>query len=312
MPSPTSLHIDSALSNVAVLYRNEEFIGNKIFPFLMTNGKRSDKFNKFKKGERFRQVSTLMGPKSRANELSYNLDTPGNYSVVDHGLEDFVAYADVANADAPLDPYVDSTEILTNALLLDYEMEIASLAFTSGNYASANKSTPGSTADVKWNAITSTPVDQILAAIDGLVGIPGPFTCAIGNDAWTALRKHPDLLAAIQPTGKKVVASKEDVQEFFGFDELLIGKAWKNTALEGATDSYSRIWNDGMLIFRRSASPNMVRDVCLGRTFVSDPFSVVRWEDMSRGKGGEYVKPAWSYDACVVAADAGFLIYDVL
>ena len=102
------------------------------------------------------------------------------------------------------------------------------------------------------------------------------------------------------------------IAKYFGFDELIVCDSWKNTANRGATASYSRIWGDHMLIFRRSQTLN-VREAVLGYTLEFEPFQVTRWEDLERGtKGGECIKPGWTSVPKVVAADAGYLIYDVV
>jgi hypothetical protein len=307
IPSSGSTHVDATLSNVSLQYKNEAFIADKILPRVSV-GKMSDSYFTYTKGEGMRRQSTLVGPKSKAQEDYFTLSAT-TYDALYHALQGFVSYADQRAADAPLDLLMDETEYLTNKILLDYEKEVAGLVFASATYASANKASPGT----KWGNASSTPISDITTAIDAIVGVQGPFTAAIGRAAWTSLRQHPDILAAFQLSGGGgVLASQQQIAGYFGFDELIIGDSWENTANRGATAAFSRIWSDHMLVFKR-ANGLKVREVSLGYTFVPEEFKVSRWEDLSLGPdGGEWIKPAWAYDAKVIAADVGYLIYDVV
>jgi hypothetical protein len=305
MPTSASVHVDSALSNIAIQYKNNQFIADRILPVVNVN-KRSDKFYKFTKSDAFTRVMPLTGPKADVHEADYTLTT-SNYSVLDYALKGFVSYADMRNADAPLDLMADETEHLTNLLMLHREKLVADVVFASGTYDSTNKTSPGT----KWGNAASTPIAQIITAQNALVGIQGPYCIAFGNKAWELFRQHPDVLGAFQPTSPGVIATQQQVASFFGFEEVLVGDAFYNTALPGATASYSRIWSDHVLIFKRNTSAR-VKDVSLGHVFQYGNLEVQRWEDLSRGpNGGEWVKAGWSYDVVTTAADAGYLIYDV-
>lgn len=305
MPSSASVHIDTALSNVSVMYNNEAFIASRILPIVVVN-KRSDKYFVYGKAPGFTRINPLTGPKSAVTEVDYTIST-SNYSVLDYAFKGFVSYSDAANADAPLDLFVDETEHVTKLLLHHLEKQVATVYFDSATYATANKATPAT----KWGNASSTPVAQIITGINAIVGVPGPFCAAMGNKAWELLRQHPDILSAIQPTSSAVAASIEAVRGFFGFEELLVGDAWENTALPGATEAYGRIWGDAVLIFKRNTSLR-TKEVSLGYIFQVGQRETQRWEDLSLGPtGGEWVKVGWSYDVKTVAADAAYLLYDV-
>jgi hypothetical protein len=305
MPTSSSVHVDSALSNIAIQYKNNQFIADRILPVITVN-KRSDSYYKFTKSDTFTRVMPLTGPKAEVTEADYTLTT-GSYDVLDYALKGFVSYTDMKNADAPLDLLADETEHLTNLLYLHREKMVADVVFASATYDSANKATP----TTKWGNASATPIAQIITAQNALVGIQGPYCAAFGNKAWELFRQHPDVLGAFQPTSPGVVATQQQVANFFGFEEVLVGDAFYNSALPGATASYSRIWDDHVLIFKRNTSAR-VKDVSLGHVFQCGALDVQRWEDLSKGpNGGEWVKAGWSYDIVTTASDAGYLIYDV-
>lgn len=306
-PADSALHIDRALSTASQNYKNQEYIGSKIFPRVKVD-KDSDKIFLYKKGDKFLRDNTLIGDSSRAQEAYFTMDTPITFATELHGLAGFVSYAKQAKADAPLKPLVDQTNYLTEKLYFDHEHEAATVAFTSGNFATANKATP----TTKWGNASSTPIADIHTAIDALVGIPKPYTAAIGLSAFRKLSTHPDILGAFQYVVEKgVAATAEQIAAYFGFDELIVGEAQKNTASRGATPSYSRIWDDHMLIFRRETG--LREDMtAFGFTLEFETFQTLRWEDLSLGSGGEWVKPTWNYQIKGIDFTAGYLIYDVV
>ena len=78
-------------------------------------------------------------------------------------------------------------------LLLDYEIEVATLATTSGTYASGHVTAlSGAT---KWSASTGTPVTDILAASDTIRKKIGkrPNKLTLSADAWTAIRVNAEV-----------------------------------------------------------------------------------------------------------------------
>lgn len=311
MPIPTSqLHVDAILSNVSVKYTNDELIADAIFPPVIVD-KRSNKFFTYTKKDVYTVFDPTMGPKDRAPRIDWSVGTD-NYSVDDFGFEDIVANSDDRNADAPLDLQIDTTITLTERILLFKERQVANIAFASGTYGSSNKATPG----VKWGnpasaGTSSDPVLMILTAIDALYGV-GPFYIAFGQRAWLNFRQHPSVLAAIQFSSGGVAVDKGQVATFFEAAGVYVGKARINTANRGATQSDSRIWDDHVLIYRRADRPGL-RQVSLGYQMVYSPLQTYRWEEPQSGvEGGTGLRVSGSWDVKTVAADAGYLIYDVI
>ena len=308
MPQTSAVHISAALSNVSVQYRNADFVAQRILP-LVTVAKPADQIFLYKKGDVFRRQSTLVGLTTKVQEDYYSMDTPISYQVKYHALKGFVPYQLQRAADSPLNPKMDEAEFLTSKILLDIEIETADLVFASGTYAASNKATP----TTKWGDASSSPLTDIRTAINAFVGVPGPYTMAIGAAAWEVLSRHPDVLAAFQlSVGGGVEATTAQMASWFKLDEIIVCDPWVNSGVRGGTDSFGRIWSDHCLIFKRETGLT-VRSAGLGFTLQFEPFKVIEWEDLDVGPdGGTAVKPSMSCVPKVLAADAGYLIYDVV
>lgn len=301
MPSPSQLHVNSALSNISIQFRNNQYIGTEIAPLLSVN-KMSDVFFKYGEADWFTRVNDLADDKSLAQELDYSVSTD-SYSCRMHANRNFVSDEEVRNADAPLDPLIDATEQLTNNILLGHEKAVADLCFNPANFGS-NTASPAT----KWDNTSSTPIKQIQEAIDATLG-NDPLYAAIGIDAFRALQRHPDLTAAFHFVSEGAVASAEQIARFFGFAGLYVGEARINTAIKGQPTSLSRIWGDSMLVYRRPASPG-IRKAALAYTFSVGQRQVIteRHNMIGGGTGGEFVKVIMNYDVKLISAQAGFLI----
>jgi hypothetical protein len=311
MPSVSSVHVDAALSNVSVQYKQAAYVAERILPSVQV-AKRSDNYFIYRKLDTFSQIDPLTSPNSEVPRTTYEIST-GSYSVKDYAFKDFVSRDLIENADAPLVPLADTTEDITNKLLLDREIKLAASLFSTS--VITNNATIASTAGysaVKWTNASSTPVQDILNGLASIVGVEGPFCALFGFDAFKTLRTHPDMLAALQFTQGGVAASEAQIRDFFGFEDVIIAEGWKNTATVPSTASYSRIWGDSVLIFKRGRSL-AVKEVALGYCLQFGNREVQRWADYNFGaRGGEWVKVGWSYTDELTAVDSAFLLDNVI
>ena len=185
------VHIDRALSNLAVSYANEEYIADKVLPVLPVKN-RSDKYFKFDTDMNFNVANAAMASqRGRPGEINYGLTTD-NYSVSDYGLMDSIPFDVEANADAPLDIQSVAVETLTNFLMLAREIRVANL-FVAGNFTGSTAALSGTN---RWDDYTnSDPVKAIETVIDAPLVRPNTMICGIKT--WKMLRQHPKVLQYI-------------------------------------------------------------------------------------------------------------------
>ena len=123
--------VDPALSNVSIKFTNDTFIADLVAPMVKT-AKQTGKYYIYDKSN-LRVDKTLRAGGSPANEVDYNMAPRGVFSCDDHALKGFVDDFVQDQADAALNPLVDETEALTEKLLLDRELALATLLTNTAN-----------------------------------------------------------------------------------------------------------------------------------------------------------------------------------
>ncbi len=308
--TPAAVHVDTLLSTFSVMYANDEYIGERIMPAINV-GKRSDKFAKYPKRERFAFPEDEIGQRSSPNELDATRTTD-NYSVRDYGYMNYLDLETMANEDAPFNEMLDLVESINEGIAFRREKRIATIVQTVGNYSGNTAA-----ATTKWDTASTggTIVADILTADAGLYNGASP-TMKLGVttlDNWnTCITNNPALRELFKYTGDGLSTTKL-VAQFFGLDDVLIGRAREDTANIGQTASYGRIWSTDFFSIIRVARRPTLRSLHFGSTFRmnGDPVTT-QWNDPKIGKrGGVYAKVAVSEDHKVVAGDAAWFISDV-
>ena len=266
---PSQVHVNAALSNVAVMWRNREYVADKVMPVIPVP-KRSDVYFTWNPETMFQVADVaIAGNRGRPGEITYGLSNT-TYTVADFGLMDFVSYDEIANADAPLAPQQSSVEITTNFILLAREIRAANATFSTGNFPGGqNSSLTGSS---KWDQFaTSDPVNDIETAIEQCLVRPNALV--IGAQAWIKLRQHPKLTQFIvarataggKDTPMRVTAQM--VAEAFELDEVIIGRAKYISTAEGLTKTYSYVWGKHAALIRIEPQPDRRKTETFAYTF---------------------------------------------
>ncbi len=327
MPALSQIHIDQALTNLSVLYRNASYIADQAFPILPVN-KRSNRYFVYRK-EDFLSASSvsasgipasLRRPGTEAAEIDYGLST-SNYYAEEYAYRGFVADAEVAAADNPLQPDMDQTIQLTERLMLDNEIAVANIIGKRANYPASNKNvlTTGAsgTSWAQYASVNSLPFNDIknakLAVIKGIAREPN--TMLLSVDAARTLADHPNVKDLVKYTHQDALTISGLPKVMRGLN-VVEGAVQKNTAAEGAAYSGGNLWqaDDGTamaLIFYRAETPTL-RAVSFGYTFESPDdatgargLSVRRWREEKRK--GSMIEAAFLRDWRLIAIDGGGL-----
>jgi hypothetical protein len=306
--TPSSVHADQFLSNLSQQYANDSYIGERLILSVPVQ-KRTGKYAVYPKREMFEAPSDLLSTeKARANEIS-STRSSASYELKDYGLENFVSNETLENQDIPFNERADMVMELAEHLARKREVRDAALLTTAGNYGSGNTTTLSGSD--QWNSASGgNPIKNIQDAKAALFNGPGAtdvwgFTSL---DAFNVLARHAQLLD-LQKYTINGLLTPESIARYLGLAGLLIGEARKQTANEGATESYSRIWGNDFGLVRVARAPSL-RTASFAARFrkQSDPV-VTEWFDATAGKsGGYYIKNAVSEDLRVVASFGGYLI----
>jgi len=302
------VHVDAVLTNYSQQYKNEALIAGDVLPIIPVM-KRSDKFFKYDKDQRFTLPSTKIGPKSEAGEVELSLSTD-NYSVEDYALQEFVSRAEQENADSPLNPERDAVDFLMELLMLDFEKRVADKVFAAATYPTGNKTLLAGVN--QWSdTVNAKPINDIMTGLDAT--FVRPNIAVFGAESWKAFRQHPQIIDAVKGAtrsqgAKGGIASREDVAALFELDAILVGRSRRNTAAKGQTAAFGRLWGKhcSLLSVKAGLSP---RSISFGMTFQELKPTVMRWDEPKRGvKGGTVIKCALNTAEAVKAPDLGYFI----
>ncbi len=149
--------ISPLLTNVAVGYQNRAYVAPIVMPVVPVG---SEKFTYYTFGkDHWKRYNTQRAVGAKAMRIDYSLSTRTGTCkeyMIEHPIDDRIR----AEAQRPLDPDVQGTELCTDALLLDWEKRVATKIMTSSNYASGMTSTPST----KWDQAGATIFDDITSA----------------------------------------------------------------------------------------------------------------------------------------------------
>ncbi|MEX1120865.1 MAG: phage capsid protein [Balneolales bacterium] len=252
---------DPELVAISIAYQNTRLIADKVFPRKPV-GKEEFKYYKFPKGSFITVPDTTAGRKGKLNEVNFEAEQVTD-STVPHGLKAPVPQSDIDNAPDGLSPLNITTEGLRDLVLLDREVRCANKAFDADEYAADNKVQLAGT-DQWSDYANSSPIDDIETGLN--VPMIRPNKLLIGQAAWSVLRQHPEIIAAVNKNdGDKGLATKAAVAELFELDEVIVGQGWVNIAKPGQPVNKVRVWGKHTLLFNDNATATPT--LGLGMTF---------------------------------------------
>mgnify|MGYP001565041486 CR=1 FL=1 len=303
MPDISVVHIDQALTDVSIAYRNLDYVADSLFPPRPVD-KQSNKYLIYSK-DRFRAIDDARRPGARANEIEWTLSTD-TYYCEGHALAQAIPDELRANADAALDIDIDTTETLTDLIYLQREILAAAKAINTTTFSAQRKTAAA------WDTSPSTPISDVEAAKVAIMLATGkmPNKLLLSYPVFQKIRNHASIIARVQFAQRALPAdiSSAMLAAAFDVEQVLVAKAIKNTANEAAADSMDWVWGkNAFLCYAPSALG--LRTVSVGAQFRLNigggGFVVKRYRDESRT--ADMVEAQLYHDLKVVAAGAGYL-----
>lgn len=306
---PGTVHNDSTLSNVSVQYANEAYIGEQLLPVVPV-GKESDIYYIYPRGERMQIPDGTLGDRGRAPEITETRET-GTYTCRQFGYSNFVSQRTLNNQDAPLDEMVDLTDSLNELIAYTREKTIATMMCATATFGTGQFTTL--TGSDRWDASGGgNPIKDLLAAKAAIWQGRGASTLvAYSNlDVFNVLCRHQSILDLYKYNGSSPgLATPDMISGFFGIARYLVGEARSNTAVEGATDAYGRLWSSVFGIARVAQRPSR-RTAAFGYTLRhGQPITAVEFDQLAGHGGGYTAQVTVSEVQKVVAQPCGYLIY---
>lgn len=314
-PIGRDAHHDVPLSNLAIkaFQGADAYIAQQLFPIVPV-GKQSDKYYVLDKASWLRIGTSFRAPKTSPRRVTFRVSSDG-YFADNYAFAGENALEDLANADVAIRLRNNTTQVVTDMLLRDYENRVANTV-TSGTNLGSYVSLSGT---AKWTDYTnSDPISDITTACAFIRQNTGltPNTGVIDEDTIAVLRRHPAILDLYKYTAGGQ-ATMDQLRDVLNVQNLLVGKGIKNNALENATASITNIWGNNVILCHVQPGTTL-ETATFGLTFRWSPpgipgnMQAFRYNDPDPGKKTEVVEVGMYQDEKIVASDLSYGILSTL
>ena len=305
-PTVSDVHIDAALSTIAVAYKNKSFIADQVFPLVQVD-KQSDKYFVWDKGSFLTNQIEKRTPGDTYPEGRIKLSND-NYYCDEYHLAYRIPWENKKNQDQAVQLEQTGAEWLAQQFDLNREIQIAATI----NVTSVWDNNPVVGTDfIAWddedNSNPPEDIDAYSATIEQNTGVT-PNTLVIGRQVFNILRRHPILVDMFKYTGVGIL-NEAQVAQALGVEKLLIGRAVQRTSHEGASSAtQAYVWGKHALLLYVPARP-AIREPAAGYTFVWNidgsgfNVAITPWTDESRDS--DVLKGKHAFDFKVVGTDLG-------
>lgn len=332
LPTPKSAHIDTALTNMSIGYRDQNFIADRVFPSVPVT-KQSDYFYKFLKGAWFRLDAAVRGPGAKAAEGGYPI-TSDTYSCIERAIKHPVPIELINNADDVLKPLRTGVRYTLTQILLAKEKAVSDLCMTGSNWTTTEDANAGWLGTVDGTG--NTFIADVLKAKRVIRQTIGRYPNVMLMDSKTLeeCKKEYTVLERIKYTGtqgKPADVTAQTLAQLFELEEVLIGTSIYSSAEEiiaGTDFTAVDLWETNAtkgsaLLFYRPTAP-AIEEPSAGYIFnwkgaaghqsavaQSDIYREVRkwWND---DRKSWMVESSEYFDAKATCADAGYHFSDTI
>lgn len=253
------VHIDQVLTQVSLGWPNQGAVGEQLFPVVPVK-KQSDKYYIFGRESWLVETSDHRAPGGEANEipgLRVSLDT---YYASEHALQVAITDEERENADSPLSPDTDGTQLVTQKILLAREVSMQAMVTTAANFAAANTTTLAGGA--QWNvATTSHPILDFRVgqrAINAKLFMDANLA-VIPYQVMSVLQDHADIIERIKYS-ERAVLTPEIIAAVFGIAKIIVPGIGVGTGVVGTSGNHvaaSYLWGKDVIIAYVPDSPGM-------------------------------------------------------
>ena len=293
------IHDDSVLTGLSVKYTNSEFVGKLFLPEMGVQ-KETGKYRVYERTGFFKGAPKKAdGALTEEVSMAYN---EGTYTCYERAIKDIVTDRAMQYADAPVKPKMDTTEFLTEKILLSEELDIwILLTGSSGLNQAGYRSVL--TATTAWVDGTNPDIlGDLSTAIKGISLSIGkrPNLIAFNTEVAEAVAQDDKVMEILKYRSDKLVTG-DALPETLRKMRVIYADALYNSSDEGVTASYGYVISDNAVC----AYVEPGHPLTLGRTFVSQQQKVARWRDDDRQ--GEFIKVNKVYSPKITTLGAGWI-----
>lgn len=268
MPQPTlnQVHVQSALTMISVAYVQDEanYVADKVFPVVPVEHQ-TDVYFTFNKDDFFRDEAQQRADGTESAGGGFNLDASKTYACNVWAYHKDIGAQVRRNVDPAVSIDIAATKFVMQKMLIRRERQFATTYLKTGVWGTditGVASGPSASQAVYWNDdANGDPFTDIAAGQTVILQNTGfeANTLLITWPVYQALRKHPLVIDRIKYTTRADATrvTPELLAAAFDVDRVLVCKAVYNSAVEGATGSYSFIAGKSALLCHTAKEPSL-------------------------------------------------------
>ncbi|NLG18930.1 MAG: hypothetical protein GX556_16515 [Fibrobacter sp.] len=298
--------IDPVLTTIALGYSNADAVGDFLAPYVPV-ALESGKIPSFGK-EAFKLYNTTRAIRAASNRMNPEGIQMIPYAIEEHDLEYPIDYRE--DTESMFNMQKLGTRTLQGIFAVEREKQIADIAQAAATYGDGNK--VKLTGNDKWSDYTpghSNPNVDVDAGREAVRARTGkyPNVGVIGPTAFSKAKRHPEVLARFQFTGKITVTAAM-LAELWEIDHLYVGKM----VYADDADVFHDIWADNVVLGYVPQTSSTDRDVYEPSFAYTIRKKSLPQVDVRTENGGKLilVRNTDCFAAKVLGADAGYLIED--
>ncbi|MDD3494183.1 MAG: hypothetical protein PHZ19_11885 [Candidatus Thermoplasmatota archaeon] len=305
-PTRDMVKEDRALTGISVAYRNPEYVWDRVFPVVQTNGRESDFYFVYDPGNWFRNEARVVAP-GDTTPVAGMILSKEPYVAEEYGVKQPLPERILKNQDPPLDLMASAAVYTADKVHLRLETNLANMIFRTGVWANDVDITATST---PWDAAGANIIGDIKAAFDAVrgTGAKRPNTLLVSPDVWEVIAEDASILDRIRYT-QRAVLTKDLLAALLEIDRVLIGNTIVNTAPAGAEPVFANVWPEGVLAAYVAPTPGLMMPTA-GYTFEAQPMRTRRYWDEDRKS---WLVETYEISAFkVVGAGLGCFLHNIL
>lgn len=238
--------IDPVLSNVALGYKDDEFIAHHLFPDVVmpTSGAKVIKFGK----ESFLKYNMRRAPGSKTARVQYGhvTDPVSFYQDALDGVVPREFLRDLTGATRPMiNREAQAVNSTMRIMRRGLEIEAAGLAMDAANYDANHKDTLSGTD--QWDNASSNPLDKIDSYQEAIRASIGAYanTLILPSKAFKAVRRHNVLKEQFKYTDSKSI-TVDMLAGYLDIPKVVVGRS---IYAEDENSDFLDIWNHAVLAY---------------------------------------------------------------
>lgn len=275
------VHVNKQLTNFSLRYSNAGMIADIIAPRIPV-AKDSDIYYLYGR-QNFRIDDAKRAAGTPANQVdALNIDSTPSYVCEWFALKDLVTDDDRRNSDAPLNIDVDTTENITEKILLGREKRVADLVTALATWGTTGATLSGTQqwnnasfdSDSKTDAIEvriDTAKEQVRAAIGA-----DPNTIIIPAAVAKVVKRDPEVRELVKYTDNSLLVNGDLPPRLWNMRVLVPGSIY-DSAEEGQTFSGADVWGKHVVVMYCAPNPRSLKTMTALLTMEAVARETRRW-----------------------------------